>query len=95
MPFVKQLQRRLEAGEDSSTVLERKLSFDEQTLLLEMLSGLKRTTGFSKIAIVHVAEGTKTGKDLTDGGKEVDVSSPVAASAVPGTPSFMFENYEG
>lgn len=95
MPFVKQLQKRLEAGEDASVVLERKLGFDEQAILLDMISGVKRTTGFSKIVVIHVAEGSKKGKDLTDGGKEMDISSPVADNAVPGQPSFLFENYEG
>lgn len=94
MPFVKQLQKRLEAGEDASIVLERKLGFEEQKILLDMVSGLKRTTGFSKIAVIHVAEGSKKGKDLTNGGKEVDLTSPVADNAVPGQPSFQFENYE-
>lgn len=95
MPFVKQLQKRLEGGEDASIVLERKLGFDEQAILLDMIAGLKRTTGFSKIVVIYVAEGSKKGKDLTDGGKEVDISSPVADNAVPGQPSFLFENYEG
>lgn len=95
MPYVKQLQRRLEAGEDTSAVLERKLGFDEQTTLLEMVSGLKRTTGFSKIVVVQVAEGTAKGKDLTDGGKEIDITTPIAQNAVPGAPSFMFENHQG
>lgn len=95
MPFVKQLQKRLEAGEDASVVLNRKLGFDEQATLLNMVSGLKRTTGFGKIAVVKVDEGTKKGKDLTDGGKEVEIKSPLGDNAVPGAPSFMFENYEG
>lgn len=94
MPFVKQLQKRLEAGEEASVVLERKLAFDEQATLLEMVSGLKRTTGFSKIVIVHVLEGTAKGKDLTNGGKEIDIVSPIAQNAVPGSPSFLFENHE-
>lgn len=93
MPFVKQLQKRLEAGEDASIVLDRKLAFDEQAILLEMVSGLKRTTGFSKIVVVHVAEGSKKGKDLTDGGKEIELSSPLADNAVPGQPSYLFENH--
>lgn len=94
MPFVKQLQKRLEVGEDASVVLNRKLAFDEQATLLNMVAGLKRTTGFGKIVVIKVEEGTKKGKDLTDGGKEVDITSPVGDNAVPGTPSFMFENYE-
>ncbi|ROW04107.1 hypothetical protein VSDG_00917 [Cytospora chrysosperma] len=94
MPFVMQLKKRLQAGEDASVVLERKLAFDEQQILLDMVPGLKRTTGFQKIAVVMAQEGTKKGKDLTDGGKEVDVTSPIAENAVPGVPSFLFENFE-
>lgn len=95
MPFVKQLQKRLEAGEDAGAVLNRKLSFDEQATLLNMVAGLKRTTGFGKIVVVKVAEGSGKGRDLTEGGKEVEVESMYADSAVPGVPSFKFENYEG
>lgn len=95
MPFVKQLQKRLEAGEDASTVLERKLGFNEQTILLQMVPSLKRTAGFSKVVVVQVVEGTKKGRDLTDKGTEVDITAPNADSAVPGAPSFLFQNHEG
>lgn len=95
MPFVKQLQKRLEAGEDASTVLERKLGFDEQTILLEMVPSLKRTAGFSRVVVVQVAEGTKKGRDLTAQGAEVGITAPNADSAVPGAPSFLFQNHEG
>lgn len=94
MPFVMQLKKRLQSGEDTSVVLERKLAFDEQQILQDMVAGLKRTTGFQKIAVVMAQEGTKKGLDLTDGGKEVDVESPIAENAVPGSPSFLFENFE-
>lgn len=94
MPFVMQLKKRLQSGEDASVVLERKLAFNEQQILLDMVSGLKRTTGFQKIAIVMAQEGTKKGKDLTGDGKEVDVTSPIAENAVTGSPSFLFENFE-
>lgn len=94
MPFIMAVKKRLLAGEDETVVLERKLAFDEQAILLEMVSGLKRTTGFATIVVVAVSEGSKKGKDLTDGGKEVDVTNPVSGNAVPGTPSFLFENVE-
>lgn len=94
MPFVKQLQKRLEAGEDAAVVLNRKLAFDEQATLLNMVAGLKRTTGFGKIVVVKVAEGSQKGVDLTESGKEVEVEAQFADSAVPGAPSFKFENYE-
>lgn len=94
MPFVKALQKRLDAGEDAGVVLNRKLGFDEQATLLNMVAGLKRTTGFGKILVVKVEEGSEKGSDLTDGGMEVKVEVLHAEAAVPGAPSFKFENYE-
>ncbi|KAH8759895.1 leucyl-tRNA synthetase [Diaporthe sp. PMI_573] len=94
MPFVMQLKKRLQSGEEASVVLERKLAFDEQKTLLDMVSGLKRSTGFQRIAVIKIQEGTKKGNDLTDGGKEVDVTSPIGDNAVPGQPSFLLENFE-
>ena len=70
MPFVMQLKKRLQSGEEASVVLERKLAFDEQQTLLDMVPGLKRSTGFQRIVVIKIQEGTKKGNDLTDGGKE-------------------------
>ncbi len=83
MPFVQVLKKRLQT-EDSAKVLERKLAFDEQKTLLAMIPGIKRTSGFRDVTIIECQEGSKTGKDLTDGGKEVEVTSSVADNAVPG-----------
>ncbi|KAG6354707.1 hypothetical protein INS49_004725 [Diaporthe citri] len=94
MPFVMQLKKRLQSGEEPSVVLERKLAFDEQKTLLDMVPGLKRSTGFQRIIVIKIQEGTKKGNDLTDGGKEVDITSPIGDNAVPGVPSFLLENFE-
>ncbi|KAI6346186.1 2-isopropylmalate synthase [Pyricularia grisea] len=95
MPFVHNLKKRLQSGEDSNTVLERKLAFDEQKTLLAMVPGLKRSAGCVAVDVVAVTEGSKKGKLLTDGGKEVDVTAQAADGAVPGQPTFYFENVEG
>ncbi|KAF4452476.1 leucyl-tRNA synthetase, cytoplasmic [Fusarium austroafricanum] len=93
MPFVQNLKRRLQAGEPASAVLEQKLAFDEKETLLQMVSGLKRTSGLVACHIISVEEGSKKGISLGDG-KEVDISVPAAEHAVPGQPTFHFENVE-
>jgi leucyl-tRNA synthetase len=57
-----------------------------------MIPGLKRTAGLESVDVIAVQEGSKQGQDLTSGGKEVDVTTPVAESALPGQPSFYFTN---
>lgn len=57
-----------------------------------MVPGLKRAAGLESVQILAVEEGSKKGKDLTDNGAEVDIKAPVAESALPGQPSFYFEN---
>lgn len=57
-----------------------------------MVPGLKRTAGLESVQILAVEEGSKIGKDLTNNGAEVEIKAPVAESALPGQPSFHFEN---
>ena len=57
-----------------------------------MVNGLKRAAGLESVQILAVEEGTKKGHDLTNGGEEVEIKAPVAESALPGQPSFHFEN---
>ncbi|KAK5661310.1 hypothetical protein OQA88_11205 [Cercophora sp. LCS_1] len=92
MPFVQALKKRLRDGEPWDAVLSRKLAFDEKTTLLAMIPGLKRTAGLQSVQVVLVEEGSKNGKDLTNNGEEVEVTAPVAESALPGQPSFFFTN---
>ncbi|GKT99407.1 leucyl-trna cytoplasmic [Fusarium langsethiae] len=94
MPFVQNLKRRLQAGEPASVVLEQKLAFDEKETLLQMVPGLKRTGGLTVCDVISVEQGTQKGVSLTDGGKEVEISAPVAEHAIPGQPTFYFENVE-
>jgi leucyl-tRNA synthetase len=92
MPFVQGLKRRLLAGEKPQTVFDRKLAFDEINTLKEMVPGLKKAAGLTVVDIVHVAEGGKKGTLV--GGGEVDGLPQVAEVAVPGVPTFHFENVE-
>ena len=92
MPFVQDLKKRLLAGERAQTVFNRQLVFDEKETLREMVAGLKRQAILKDVAIVEVREGEKIG--FTLGGQEVELPA-VAGSAVPGAPTFVFENVEG
>lgn len=90
MPFVQNLKRRLIQGkEPPETVFERKLPFDEFAVLKEMIGGLKKTTGCKEIEIVAVDEGGKTGEVLGTGERREGLQ---AENAIPGQPSFHFEN---
>ena len=97
MPFVQGLKRRLEAGEEQGAVFERKLLFDELSVLKEMVSGLRQTVQKCRVVeIVAVEEGKKEGQVVGgDGGKEGETRGelPVSAEgAQPGNPGFHFEN---
>ncbi|WPH04102.1 leucine--trna ligase, cytoplasmic [Acrodontium crateriforme] len=100
MPFVQVLKKSLETGVAPQTVFERQLAFDEVSVLREMVAGLKQTVQkCAVIEIVAVDEGGKTGKIVagTEGVKIGDTkeSLPAAAeNAVPGQPTFYFENVE-
>ncbi|CAJ2511877.1 Uu.00g075020.m01.CDS01 [Anthostomella pinea] len=93
MPFVQALKRRLQAGEPADKVLERKLAFDEKDTLLAMVPGLKKTAGLQVVDIIHV-EGGKKGKVVTADGSEKEGLPVQAELAVPGVPTFLFENVE-
>ncbi|KAF2668860.1 leucyl-tRNA synthetase [Microthyrium microscopicum] len=91
MPFVQMLKRKLDTGESSEAVLERKLLFDEVTVAKEMASGLLSTVPKLKIVdVVLVDEGGKTGTSVS--GERKEGLGNLAASAEPGTPSFEFSN---
>lgn len=92
MPFVQGLKKRLTAGEPASTVFDRKLAFDEISTLQYMVPGLKRSTGLKAVDIIRVAEGGKMGT-LVDS-TEVPNLPQEAEKAMPGLPSFHFENIE-
>ncbi|GAB7362555.1 hypothetical protein MBLNU230_g2872t1 [Neophaeotheca triangularis] len=98
MPFVQTLKKSLEGGVDAATVFERQLGFNELEVLKSMVPGLKQTV--QKCAVVEVIvvdEGGKTGKIVggTEGvveGEPREGLPPNAESAVPGQPTFFFEN---
>ncbi|KAG0646318.1 Leucyl-tRNA synthetase [Hyphodiscus hymeniophilus] len=93
MPFVKILEKRLSAGEKPEVVFDRQLGFDEIQTLNNMIPGLKKAASLSVVELVLVSEGGKTGS-VIGGDKEVTELPPQAESAVPGAPTFSFENVE-
>lgn len=93
MPFVQGLKRRLDGGEKAAEVFDRRLPFDEITTLKEMVPGLKQTvTKLKVVEVVGVKEGEKVGKVLLGEGETKDNLPPPAEAAVPGAPTFFFEN---
>lgn len=94
MPFVQGLKKRLMGGEKGEVVFERKLAFDELEVLGQIRAGLRKTTGCKEVEIVAVEEGGARGKLVGGGdGEQLRESLPVTAQgAVPGAPTFHFEN---
>ena len=79
MPFVQGLRKRLVGRENPKAVLERMLPFNEVEILNEMKKGLMRTTGCKEVVVESV-------------GEDKSKFSQVAESAIPGQPTFLFEN---
>jgi len=102
MPFIQQLKKSLESGISPDTVFERRLAFDEQLVLSEMVPGLQQTVvKCVAVEVVVVDQGGKSGKVVAAiGDKAGKVGSQkeglqgAAESAVPGNPTFFFENLE-
>jgi leucyl-tRNA synthetase len=91
MPFVQGLKRKLDQGESKEAVLERKLAFDEVTVLKEMVPGLKSTVPkLKEVHIIVVDEGGQSG--TTVAGEKAENLNQVAAWAEPGHPTFEFVN---
>ncbi|KAK4507506.1 hypothetical protein PRZ48_001241 [Zasmidium cellare] len=98
MPFVQVLKKSLEGGIEPSTVFERKLAFDEVNVLKEMVPGLQQTV--QKCAVIEVIAVEEEGKKAkvvggTAGvkvGEERSELPQAAENAVPGQPTFFFEN---
>lgn len=83
MPFVQALKGRLvNQKEDPKTVFERKLAFEEVEMLESMKKGLIKATGCKEVVVVKVEDKDKQGLPS------------IAENALPGNPSFLFENVE-
>ena len=98
MPFVQNLQRRIRSGEEEEAVFNKKLAFNENEVVKEMVKGLQKQTGCKSVEVISVDEGAKSGEVLIgeDGraGQKVTQLSTSAENAVPGNPTFEFENIE-
>lgn len=100
MPFIQGLKKSLEMGIPTDVVFERKLAFDEEQVLAEMLPGLRQTiVKCVAIEVILVDQGGKSGKivasignNAASKGTEKTGLPPAAEGAVPGNPNFFFEN---
>ncbi|KAI1940343.1 cytosolic leucyl tRNA synthetase [Ophidiomyces ophidiicola] len=91
MPFVQGLKKRLiQSKESPERVFNRQLAFDETEVLRNMMDVMKKVTGCKVVEVISVEEGGKVGNTLD--GEHRDNLPPVAESAIPGQPSFHFEN---
>ena len=98
MPFVQQLKKRLVGGESQEVVFDRKLAFEEGEVLRKMVGGLRRTTGCKVVEVVKVEgeEGKRMGVVVVGEGEGKRKELPTfSGQAMPGSPSFHFENIEG
>jgi leucyl-tRNA synthetase len=93
MPFVQGLKKRFVGGEKPELVFNRKLAFDELKALENMVPGLKKAAGLAVVELVQVEEGGKKGH-VVGSGKVIEGLPPNAEGAVPGVPTFNFENVE-
>ncbi|KAF3191307.1 cytosolic leucyl tRNA synthetase [Orbilia oligospora] len=98
MPFIQLLKQKLVgAKEDPETVLDRKLRFDEVKTLMAVLTAMKKTTGSAVMEVVVMDDSGKAGSVVQANGelKALEGALPPAAeAAVPGVPTFSFENVE-
>ncbi|KAL1297937.1 hypothetical protein AAFC00_006450 [Neodothiora populina] len=100
MPFIQSLKKSLDSGIDAALVFERKLAFDELHVLTEMAPGLRQTVmKCAAVEVVVIDQGGKQGKvvaaigdNAAQKGQAKENLPPAAEGAVPGTPTFFFEN---
>ncbi|KAI4241785.1 MAG: hypothetical protein L6R40_004331 [Gallowayella cf. fulva] len=106
MPFVQALKKRLQSGgEEATDVFERKMAFEEVEVLGQMLAGLRKTVNRCCGVEVVSVEGEEEEEGKKRGGRIVKVEGEevgrvgeerallgAAETAVPGGPTFYFEN---
>lgn len=102
MPFIQSLKKSIDMGISKDVVFERKLAFDEIMVLREMVPGLRQTVQKCEgVEVVVVEQGGKQGTIVATSGDSagnVGVERkdlpPAAEGAVPGQPTFFFNNLE-
>jgi leucyl-tRNA synthetase len=92
MPFVQAIKKKLDQGEPREIVLDRKLPFSEEEILVQMVPGLKAIVPkLVDVAVVAVdGEGGKEGTNVVF--MEKVPLGPSAGGAEPGNPAFEFTN---
>ncbi|KAI1637709.1 hypothetical protein F4809DRAFT_640190 [Biscogniauxia mediterranea] len=94
MPFIKSLKERLDAGETRSAVLDARLPFDEKRALAEIIPALTHALQphCSNVQVIEVQPAS--GVDIVSGELWTGKLSAIAMAAVPGKPTFQFENID-
>ncbi|KAH6855716.1 hypothetical protein B0I37DRAFT_365561 [Chaetomium sp. MPI-CAGE-AT-0009] len=93
MPFIQDLKRKLESGENPDAVFDRTLGFDEVEALREMVPVLKSVvTKLKGVVVIIVDERGQNEVPGNAGGNGAAEVSQLASSAEPGNPSLEFFN---
>ncbi|GME98812.1 unnamed protein product [[Candida] boidinii] len=94
MPFITELKKRLSL-EDPKQVFDRKLSFDESSVVKSIISVIARAPSTAKVDTVQVVvfeNGAKLGKDVVTN-EEIEIpAGKVIENAVPGNPAITIKN---
>lgn len=99
MPFVQGLKRSLDNGVQPDAVFERKMAFDEVEVLREMMPGLRQSLQRCvAVEVLLVEDGGKAGQVVgaiggsAAEGERKEGLAQAAEGAMPGQPTFFFEN---
>ncbi|KAK7683901.1 cytosolic leucyl tRNA synthetase [Cerrena zonata] len=96
MPFISLLKARL-TKEDPAVVFNRKLTFDEVSVVKSVLKNIEKsstTVEFKEIEIIAFPHGATTGKNILTGDDvEITIKGKVIDNAIPGEP--VLKGHEG
>jgi len=95
MPFVQEMKRSLlqrQPGTSVTSILDRTLKFNELEVLDAAIPYIQRSAGITEIRVVELSVGENGAFEAKT--KHGDVVEPLVSidKAVPGMPSYAFEN---
>lgn len=97
MPFISLLKARL-TKEDPAVVFNRKLTFDEVSVVKSVLKNIEKsstTVEFKEIEIIAFPHGATTGKNILTGDDvEITIKGKVIDNAIPGEPGILIKNID-
>lgn len=95
LQFVNTLRQHILAGTPASTVLDRKLHFDEYETAKNAIDVFRRSAqgvDIAKVQLIVVEQGTNTGHDLLTSEKVEVPATKVVTEATPGNPGVQISN---